>query len=43
MTLNYRVLGQLNTIVVLEDKNDLMLPVFWCHIVIRADSLLCIK
>ena len=41
MRLDYRVLGQLNTIVVLEDKNHLILPVFWCHIVIKEDSLSC--
>ena len=34
MTPDYRVVGLLNTIVVLEDKNHQVLAVFWCHIAI---------
>ena len=39
---DYRVPVLLNTIVLLEDKNYLILPVFWCHIEILVDSLSCV-
>ena len=42
MTPGYRVLGLLNTIVVLEDKNHQVLPLFWCHLVIPEEILSCV-
>ena len=40
MTPDYRVLGQLNTIVMPEDRNHLKLPVFWCHISVGQSPIL---
>ena len=40
---DYQVPVLLNTIVVLEDRNRQVLPVFWCHIEILVDSLSCLN